>query len=78
MKSEAARILIPLFSTLGGLVGLVLLSALLLCYLRFFYNGQAGRILLGNGLPGSYDDEQQLLRDEEQYLDDPVSAARLG
>lgn len=74
-KSDAAiKIIVPLFSTLGSLAILfVLLCALY--YLRF--NGN-GRIMLGAGMPGAYDDEQQAIREEGLYLhtlDEPARQA---
>ena len=74
-KSDGAiKVIVPLFSTLGSLAFLfVLLCALY--YLRFYGNG---RIMLGAGMPGAYDDEQQAIREEGLYLhtlDEPARQA---
>ncbi|BFZ55397.1 Protein ssh4 [Savitreella phatthalungensis] len=61
--------LLAFLSTLGALLGLVLLACIATLYIRIVYLGQDGRILLGNTVPGSFDDEQQIARDEAMYLD---------
>lgn len=71
-RRAAAGIILPLFSTLGS----VLFALFLLCllyYLRYFRHG---RIMLGAGLPGSFDDEQQALREEAMYLHTLDESAR--
>ncbi|CCG83961.1 protein of unknown function [Taphrina deformans PYCC 5710] len=66
------RLIVPLFSTMGGLL-LCLLLLFVFYYLRFYRHG---RIMLGSGLPGSFDDEQQAIRDEEMYLHTLDESAR--
>lgn len=61
---EAVKVIVPLFSTLGSLIFFFFLLCAIY-YLRFYRHG---RIMLGAGLPGAYDDEQQALREEEMYL----------
>ncbi|ORY86261.1 concanavalin A-like lectin/glucanase domain-containing protein [Protomyces lactucae-debilis] len=64
MSSGAARVLVPLFSTLASSTMLFVL-VILIYYVRF---RRHGRIMLGNGLPGAFDDAQQAQREEEMYL----------
>ena len=73
-ESSVAAVLVPLFSALGGTLGLFCILALLY-YLRFSRNG---RIMLGAGMPGAYDDEQHAIREEQMYLhtlDEPARQA---
>lgn len=68
----AASVFLPLFSTLGSLLFVFILLCLAY-YLRFYRHG---RILLGSGLPGSFDDEQQAIREEGMYLHTLDESAR--
>lgn len=65
MRGDGAlKVLVPVFSTLGSL-SFIFFVLCLLYYLRFYRHG---RIMLGDGAPGSYDDEQQAMREEAMYL----------
>ena len=63
-SSGASRVLVPLFSTLASST-MIFVLVILIYYLRF---RRHGRIMLGNGLPGAFDDAQQAQREEEMYL----------
>ena len=63
-RNATLRVVIPLISTFGSLIFFFFLL-FVLYYFRFHRHG---RILLGSGLPGSYDDEQQAIREENMYL----------
>lgn len=65
-SSTANGVLIGLLSSFGSAI----LIALVFMIVYFFKYTQGGRILLDRiGRPGEFDDEQEFLRQEEEWLE---------
>ena len=72
-SSTANGVLIGLLSSFGSAI----LIALVFLVVYFFKYTQGGRILLDRlGRPGEFDDEQEFLRQEEEWLETADENAR--
>ena len=72
-SSTANGVLIGLLSSFGSAI----LIALVFVIVYFFKYTQGGRILLDRiGRPGEFDDEQEFLRQEEEWLETADENAR--